>query len=36
MGTLLSSKVNQWTLLIGMLPMVYAISAGQIGADADG
>lgn len=29
-GTLLSSKVNQWTLLIGMLPLVYAISAGQI------
>lgn len=30
MGTLLSSKVNQWTLLIGMLPLVYALSAGQI------
>jgi len=28
-GTLISSKVNQWTLLIGMLPMVYMISAGQ-------
>jgi len=29
-GTLVSSKVNQWTLLIGMLPVVYAFSAGQI------
>ena len=31
MGALLSSKVNQWTLLIGMLPVVYAISAGTTG-----
>jgi cation:H+ antiporter len=30
MGALLSSKVNQWTLLIGMLPVVYAISAGSV------
>ena len=30
MGTLLSSKVNQWTLLVGMLPLVYAVSAGQV------
>jgi cation:H+ antiporter len=30
MGTLISSKVNQWTLLIGMLPVVYAISAGRV------
>lgn len=29
-GTLISSKVNQWTLLIGMLPLVYMFSAGQI------
>jgi cation:H+ antiporter len=29
MGALLSSKVNQWTLLIGMLPVVYSISAGN-------
>lgn len=28
-GTLISSKVNQWTLLIGMLPVVYMFSAGQ-------
>ncbi len=31
MGALLSSKVNQWTLLIGMLPVVYSISAGNAG-----
>jgi len=30
--TLVSSKVNQWTLLIGMLPLVYSASAGQIAA----
>jgi cation:H+ antiporter len=29
-GTLISSKINQWTLLIGMLPVVYAVSAGRI------
>lgn len=28
---LLSSKVNQWTLLIGMLPLVFNISAGHVG-----
>jgi cation:H+ antiporter len=32
LGTLLSSKINQWTLLIGMLPVVYAISSGRIEA----
>lgn len=32
MGTLLSSKVNQWTLLVGMLPLVYMVSAGGIHA----
>jgi cation:H+ antiporter len=26
---LLSSKVNQWTLLVGSLPLVFAISAGS-------
>jgi cation:H+ antiporter len=31
MGALLSSKVNQWTLLIGMLPVVYAVSAHSTG-----
>ncbi len=29
MGALLSSKVNQWTLLIGGLPVAYAISHGS-------
>ncbi len=29
MGALISSKVNQWTLLIGMLPVVYSISGQQ-------
>ncbi len=32
MGTLISSKVNQWTLLIGMLPLAYGVSAGHLGA----
>lgn len=30
LGTLVSSKVNQWTLLIGMLPLAYAISGGHM------
>jgi len=30
LGTLISSKVNQWTLLIGMLPLVFAISGGHL------
>ncbi len=30
LGTLISSKVNQWTLLIGMLPLVYAVSGGHV------
>ncbi len=29
-GALVSSKVNQWTLLVGMLPLVYAVSAGRL------
>lgn len=29
MRALLSSKVNQWTLLIGMLPLVFGLSAGS-------
>jgi cation:H+ antiporter len=28
LGTLLSSKVNQWTLLVGTIPIVFAVSAG--------
>jgi cation:H+ antiporter len=29
MGALISSKVNQWTLLIGTLPVAFLISAGK-------
>jgi cation:H+ antiporter len=29
-GTLISSKVNQWTLLIGMLPLAYSASSGHV------
>jgi cation:H+ antiporter len=28
LGALVSSKVNQWTLLVGTLPLVFALSAG--------
>jgi cation:H+ antiporter len=31
-GTLISSTVNQWTLLVGMLPLAYSLAAGRIGA----
>lgn len=30
LGSLLSSKLNQWTLLVGMIPGVYALSSGTI------
>jgi cation:H+ antiporter len=30
LGTLVSSKVNQWTLLVGTLPIVFAISSASI------
>lgn len=30
MGTLVSSKINQWTLLVGTLPLVFAVSLGAI------
>jgi cation:H+ antiporter len=30
LGTVVSSKVNQWTLLVGMLPLVYVIALGSI------
>lgn len=30
LGTLVSSKVNQWTLLVGLLPIVFCISSGRI------
>jgi cation:H+ antiporter len=31
LGTLVSSKVNQWTLLVGTLPIVFAIASGTFG-----
>jgi len=30
LGSLLSSKLNQWTLLVGMIPLVFALSSGQL------
>jgi len=30
-GALISSKVNQWTLLVGTIPLVYSISLGEVG-----
>ena len=30
LGTLVSSKVNQWTLLVGTLPIAFAIAAGSV------
>ena len=30
LGTLVSSKVNQWTLLVGSLPIVFALSSGSL------
>lgn len=36
-GALVSSKVNQWTLLVGALPIAYAISSGSFsGLPLDG
>jgi len=32
MGAMVSSKVNQWTLLVGTLPLVYSIALGGPGA----
>ncbi|MSP21798.1 MAG: sodium:calcium antiporter [Dehalococcoidia bacterium] len=32
MGILISAKVNQWTLLVGGLPLAYAISGGSLAA----
>jgi cation:H+ antiporter len=29
LGTLISSKVNQWTLLVGTIPIVFALSSGS-------
>jgi cation:H+ antiporter len=30
LGSLLASKLNQWTLLVGMIPAVYAVSHGSL------
>ena len=30
LGSLLSAKLNQWTLLVGMIPGVYAVSTGSL------
>jgi cation:H+ antiporter len=30
LGTLVSSKVNQWTLLVGTLPVAFAVAAGGL------
>jgi cation:H+ antiporter len=32
MGALISSKVNQWTLLVGTIPIVFSIGAGKLGS----
>lgn len=29
LGALISSKINQWTLLVGIIPLVFAVSAGS-------
>jgi cation:H+ antiporter len=37
LGTLVSSKVNQWTLLVGTLPIVFAVAVGGLhGLPIDG
>lgn len=35
LNTLLSSKVNQWTLLIGCLPIAHALNGGGYGLEMD-
>ena len=30
LGSLLSAKLNQWTLLVGMIPLVYGLASGGI------
>jgi len=32
MGALISSKVNQWSLLVGTIPVVFSIGAGKLGS----
>ncbi len=36
LGTLLSSKVNQWTLLVGSIPLAYLAGGGGHGLHLDG
>lgn len=37
LGTLVSSKVNQWTLLVGTLPIAFAVASGSLhGLPIDG
>lgn len=31
LGALISDKINQWTLLVGMIPLAFSIGAGAIG-----
>ena len=35
LGTLVSSKVNQWTLLVGTLPIAFAFASGSCARPAD-
>lgn len=35
-GTLIASKVNQWSLLVGSLPVAYVFGGGGIGLPMDG
>ena len=30
LGALISSKINQWTLLVGVIPLIFAVSAGSV------
>ena len=30
LGALISDKINQWTLLVGMLPLALSIGAGSV------
>ncbi|MEP6705641.1 MAG: sodium:proton exchanger, partial [Acidobacteriota bacterium] len=32
LGALISDKINQWTLLVGMIPLAYSLGAGKIGS----
>ncbi|MEB2313744.1 MAG: hypothetical protein OZ921_06465 [Sorangiineae bacterium] len=36
LGTLLSSKINQWTLLVGSLPLAHAVGGGGLALALDG